>query len=164
MAVSEGYREFVLEQIGRVVPVTSRRMFGGVGLYAAGLFFGLIDDDVLYFKTDEITRGDFIAAGMEPFRPFEDPAYVMSYYQVPEEALEETEALRAWLERALAAARRARAGKEGKLRRRSGKATARKTGAGASRGKPGSPRRSRRSPSTGAAPPARRRASRRGRK
>jgi DNA transformation protein len=38
MAVSESYREFVLEQLGRVTPVIGKSMFGGVGIYAQGLF------------------------------------------------------------------------------------------------------------------------------
>jgi len=36
MSVSEHYREFVVEQLGRVTPVTAKSMFGGIGLYAQG--------------------------------------------------------------------------------------------------------------------------------
>ena len=50
MAVSESYRGFVLEQLGRVAPVTARSTFGGGGIYAEGLFFALIAEDRLYFK------------------------------------------------------------------------------------------------------------------
>ncbi len=32
MAVSASYREFVLEQLGAVVPVTARSRFGGGGV------------------------------------------------------------------------------------------------------------------------------------
>ncbi len=32
--------------------MTSKRMFGGVGLYAGALFFALLAGDVLYLKTD----------------------------------------------------------------------------------------------------------------
>ena len=32
MAVSESYRDFVLEQLGRVTPVTGKSMFGDVGI------------------------------------------------------------------------------------------------------------------------------------
>ncbi|MHC1766165.1 MAG: TfoX/Sxy family protein [Verrucomicrobiia bacterium] len=39
MACSKGYSDFVIEQLGRFIPVTARSMFGGVGLYAQGLFF-----------------------------------------------------------------------------------------------------------------------------
>ncbi len=42
MPVSSAYVEYVLEQIARTGRVTSRRMFGGVGLYSDGQFFGLI--------------------------------------------------------------------------------------------------------------------------
>jgi len=52
MSVQPQYLEFILEQLGALGGVTSRRMFGGVGLYSGELFFGLIDDDTLFFKTD----------------------------------------------------------------------------------------------------------------
>jgi TfoX/Sxy family transcriptional regulator of competence genes len=66
MAVSDSYRDFVLEQLGRVMPVTGKSMFGGMGLYAEGLFFALIAEDRLYFKVDDTTRSDFERLGMEP--------------------------------------------------------------------------------------------------
>ena len=46
-------REFVLEQLGRVIPVTGESMFGAGGLYAQGLFFALIAEDRLYFKVND---------------------------------------------------------------------------------------------------------------
>jgi hypothetical protein len=57
MAVSSDYLDFVLEQLAPVGPLTSRKMFGGVGLYAQGLFFALIDDDTLYLKGDDACGG-----------------------------------------------------------------------------------------------------------
>ena len=88
MSVSQSYREFVLEQLGRVAPVTGKSMFGGVGIYAQGLFFALIAEDRLYFKVDDATRPDFEQRGMEPFRPFgEDRA--MGYYEVPADVVED---------------------------------------------------------------------------
>jgi DNA transformation protein and related proteins len=72
-------------------------MFGGVGLYAEGLFFGLIDDDVLYLKVDDSNRSEYTSRGMDAFRPFKDkPLYSMTYYQVPAEVLEEPEELARW--------------------------------------------------------------------
>ena len=106
MAVTNSYRTFVLEQLNRAVPpVRARAMFGGVGLYAGDVFFGLIADDVLYFRTDDSTRPEFESLGMAPFRPFDEHGPVMSYYQLPEEILEEPETLRRWAERAIAGAR-----------------------------------------------------------
>ena len=105
MSVSKSYQAFVLEQLNRAVPpVRGRTMFGGVGLYAGQVFFALIADDVVYFRTDESTRLEFEALGMEPFRPFEEHGPVMSYYHLPEEILEDPEALRQWAERAIASA------------------------------------------------------------
>jgi DNA transformation protein len=114
MPVSAAFRAYILEQLNRLAPVTARGMFGGVGLYTAGLFFGLIDDDTLYFKVDDGNRAAFEAAGMQPFRPFGPDTPPMAYFEVPADAIEDPEALRPWLAGALAAARRARAKKGAK--------------------------------------------------
>ena len=109
MPVSSEYREFVLESLGRVAPaVTARSMFGGVGVYSAGLFFALMDDDTLYLKVDDTNRGDFQALGMGPFNPFGDEKHVMQYYELPADLLEDADALRPWVEKAVDVARRAR--------------------------------------------------------
>jgi len=83
-------------------------MFGGVGLYHDELFFGLIDDDVLYLKADDSNRADYTSRSMEPFRPFVDrPLYSMSYFQVPAEILEDAESLAAWARKSCAVALKA---------------------------------------------------------
>jgi DNA transformation protein len=110
MAVSESYRVFVLEQLGRVAPVTAKSMFGGVGIYAQGLFFALIAEDRLYFKVDDSTRPDFEHFGMEPFRPFgEDGA--MGYYEVPADVVEDALQLAPWMNKAIDVAAKAKQGK-----------------------------------------------------
>lgn len=108
MSVSAAFRDYILEQLNRLTPVTARSMFGGVGLYAAGLFFSVIDDDTLYFKVDDGNRAAFEAAGMAPFRPFGPETPPMAYFEVPADAVDDPEALRPWLDGALAAARGAR--------------------------------------------------------
>jgi DNA transformation protein len=85
-------------------------MFGGVGIYAGDVFFGLIDDDTLYFKTDDSNRPEFEARGMDPFRPYGDDGEVMHYYRVPEDLLDDAEMLGQWAEQAILVARRARRG------------------------------------------------------
>ena len=110
MAVSESYRDFVLEQLGRVTPVTAKSMFGGVGIYARGLFFALIADDQLYFKVDDSTRPDFERLGMEPFQPFEQESS-LGYYEVPADVLEDAGQLALWMRRAIDVAAKAKAGR-----------------------------------------------------
>lgn len=107
MPVTPEYREFVLEQLGRVAPVTSRAMFGGVGVYSGGLFFALMDDDTLYLKVDNTNRPDFQAAGTRAFQPYEG-AVSMNYHELPADLLEDVDALRPWMEKALDVARRSR--------------------------------------------------------
>lgn len=106
MAVSAGYETMVLDQLGRAVPaVKARRMFGGVGIYSEEAFFALIADDTLYFKVDPTTRPEFEARGMGQFRPFGEAGGGMQYFQVPEDVLEDLDALRTWGGRAVAVAR-----------------------------------------------------------
>ena len=108
MSVSPSFQTFVVDQLNRVVPqVRARRMFGGVGIYSGEVFFALIADDTLYFKVDDSNRADFEARQMGPFRPYGYEGEVMQYYQVPDDLLEDVEALRPWVEKALAVATRA---------------------------------------------------------
>jgi DNA transformation protein len=109
MPVTEEYRTYVLDQLGRVVrDVRSKRMFGGVGVYAGELFFALIDDDTLYFKVDDTNRGDFEERGCGPFQPTGPGGETMQYYRVPEELVEDADELRGWVEKAVEVARRAK--------------------------------------------------------
>ena len=107
MPSSKSYRDFVVEQLGRVVPpVRARSMFGGFGIYSGELFFALIANNVLYFKVDDVNRSDYEARGLGPFRPYGDDRDTMQYYEVPGELLEDADELGAWAEKALAAAGR----------------------------------------------------------
>jgi DNA transformation protein len=110
MAVSQSYREFVLEQLGRVTPVTGKSMFGGVGIYAQGLFFALIAEDRLYFKVDDATRPDFERLGMGPFRPFGEES-AMGYYEVPADVVEDAVQLASWMRKAITVATEAKRAK-----------------------------------------------------
>jgi len=105
LAVSSGFRTFVEDQIGRVVPVRTRRMFGGLGLYSDGLFFGIVDDDTLYFKVDDATRPRYEEAGSAAFDPMGSP--MNGYWRVPAGVLEDVDRLAEWAREALEVANRA---------------------------------------------------------
>jgi len=108
MPVSASFKTFVLEQLSAVVPVSARAMFGGVGIYAEGLFFALIDDDRLFFKVDDASRPRLVEAGMGPFDPYKDGTAVMGgYYELPGDVLEDEDRLPGWMREALAVAARA---------------------------------------------------------
>ena len=108
MPVTESFLTFVLEQLDAVGPISPKRMFGGVGLYAGDLFFALLAGDVLYLKADESTRGALEAAGALPFQPYPDRPNrggTMQYYSVPATILEDREELIVWATRSVAVAR-----------------------------------------------------------
>ena len=108
MPVNPEFAKFVLEQLGRLVPmVRSRPMFGGISISAPGGTFALIDDDIVYLKGGKTGRGRFEEAGWPPFRPFGDEGSAMAYFAVPGELLDDPERLRPWVDVALDAAARA---------------------------------------------------------
>ncbi|OGG96235.1 MAG: hypothetical protein A2508_03910 [Candidatus Lambdaproteobacteria bacterium RIFOXYD12_FULL_49_8] len=114
MAYSQDFLEFCLDQLDGLEGLVYKRMFGGVGLYAEGWFFGLIAEDRLYLKTDETNRPDFEKLGMGPFVPFADKAYSMGYHEVAAEILEDSETLFKWSKIALEVAKRAGGKKKSK--------------------------------------------------
>ena len=44
-------------------------MFGGVGLYAGEIFFGILAGDTLFLKVDDTTRQAYEHAGATPSSP-----------------------------------------------------------------------------------------------
>jgi DNA transformation protein and related proteins len=107
LASSGAFETFVLDQLSGAGEIVSRKMFGGVGLYCNGVFFGLIARDELYLKVDDATRGAFEAEGAKPFKPYADRPVTMHYYSVPLSILESAPELVRWAERAIAVATRA---------------------------------------------------------
>ena len=118
MAISREQREYVahivdlLQQIG---PVESKSMFGGFGVFLEGLMFGLIANNELYLKVDVENQRDFEELGLQAFA-FEKNGkeFKMSYFQAPEEAMEDGELLSVWASKAYGAAMRAAASKRPK--------------------------------------------------
>jgi DNA transformation protein len=107
LAVSASFRTFVLDQFEELGDVVPRSMFGGVGLYRDGLFFGIIAGDVVYLKTDRETIAMFEAAGARPFTPYADRRGSTRYYSVPVGVLESASELTKWGRKAVAVAARA---------------------------------------------------------
>jgi DNA transformation protein and related proteins len=105
LRVSTGFREFVLGQLADVRGLHARSMFGGIGLYADDVFFGIVAGDVLYLKVDEGSRPDYERAGAYPFRPYTDRPVTMQYYSVPADIVEDSAVVCAWARRAIAIAR-----------------------------------------------------------
>ena len=102
MAVSTDFLAYVLDQLAGLGGVSSKRMFGGAGLYKDEFFFGLIADDVLYLRVDDSNRKDYAGRGMGQFKPYADrPHLSMNYYETPAEVLEDAGELVNWAQRSV---------------------------------------------------------------
>jgi DNA transformation protein len=113
MSASDGFLDLLkdsLRGLGR--PVSVRRMFGGAGVYADGVMFGLIADDTLSLKADDDTTTAFEAEGLTPF-VYEGNArtVAMSYWRIPERLLDDPDEMTNWARTALGVARHKAAAK-----------------------------------------------------
>ncbi len=123
---AEFYRYVTFDLMGDIPGITSRSMFGGYGIYQYGNFFALIADGELYFKVDDTTYKDYENRGSHPFRYSKGPKEVtLGYWTLPEQIMENKEALLDWVERAVIVAKKAKAPKVRSVR---GAEKARKVG------------------------------------
>lgn len=119
MAVQPQYLEYVLEQLAALGALRWRRMFGGIGLYREDLFFGLIDDDTLFFKTNESNAAAYQSRNMPRFMPPTDrPVSPFGYHQVPADVIEDAEVLAEWARKSVAVALTSRSAKPRKTPRK----------------------------------------------
>ncbi len=107
MAVSDSFLTFVLEQLDAIREVSHKRMFGGVGLYSGEWFFGVIDNDTLFFKVDDETRPKYKKKKMTAFAPMPGAAAMEGYYQVPPSVLEDADEMTRWAAEAIGVSTRA---------------------------------------------------------
>ena len=59
--------EFIVELFAPFGSVTVRRMFGGAGLFAEGMMFGLVFDGAIFLKVDDASIPDFEREGSVAF-------------------------------------------------------------------------------------------------
>jgi len=105
--VTDDFIAHLQDLFASVGAVQARRMFGGHGLYFDGLMFGLVIEGVLYLKVDDGNREAFTAAGCSPFVYLgQKKPITVSYWTVPEEAMETPQDMRPWAQRGIAAALR----------------------------------------------------------
>lgn len=114
------FHEFVMELFAPMGPVTVRRMFGGAGVFKDGLMFALLDDDVVYLKTDATFRAELEAEGSAPFiwvRPGDGTEVDMGYVSLPTDAMDEPDLASEWGRKAFAVALAAAAKKPQKRKK-----------------------------------------------
>jgi DNA transformation protein len=107
MKADDGFIDFLHELLEPLGRISTRRMFGGHGVYCDAIFIAIVVDGRLYLKVDDISKPRFVAAGSAPFTyAGKGKSIEMSYWNVPEEALDSAEQMQPWAKLALAAALR----------------------------------------------------------
>lgn len=109
MPVTDAFRAFAIELFQGLGPVSTKRMFSGLGLYIDDAMFGLVIDDVIYLKTDEALAAEFRAAGSSCFS-YETKTgtrTLTSYYELPENAFDSPQEALEWARKSLIPARAA---------------------------------------------------------
>jgi DNA transformation protein len=82
-------------------------MFGGQGIYRGARMIALEAFGDIWLKTDDESRPFFAAAGSRPFvYEANGRRTVMSYWRLPDEAMDDPDALVRWARQAEAAAER----------------------------------------------------------
>lgn len=97
---AESFKCYIEDALQVLGDVRLRRMFGGYGIYRGEIFFGILHQDRLYFKTNETSRVNYTAHGMQPFQPNAKQT-LKNYYEVPPEIVDDPEALVAWAREAI---------------------------------------------------------------
>ena len=114
MVASDGFAEFLREQLSPLGRLTMRRMFGKTGVFCDGLMFGMITDDTLYVRVDDHNKAVFKEAEAAPPLNYDKKGRTidLSFWRVPERLLDEPDELILWGRAALAAAQRVAAERE----------------------------------------------------
>ena len=109
MVASEGFAEFLRDQLAPLGRVTMRRMFGKTGVFCDGVMLGMVADDTLYFRVDDDNRAAFKEAESSPPLNYEKQGRTidLSFWRAPERLLDEPDELVTWARAALGAAGRA---------------------------------------------------------
>jgi DNA transformation protein len=100
--------EFIHDVFQPFGAVTVRRMFGGAGLFADGVMFGLVSAGQIYLKADATT---VICFEREQCQPFEystknGKRALTSYWRLPDRLYDDADEFAQWVRQAHAAARR----------------------------------------------------------
>ena len=108
MTVQNEFVEYLIDLLVPLGQVQAKVMFGGFGIYLNDLMFGIVSHDTLYLKTDDRTLPDFESRELPPFSyQKQGKDLSLSYYQAPQEAMEDPEEICKWAQDAYEAALRA---------------------------------------------------------
>lgn len=104
MNLSQAYLDRVIARLSQVAAVSYRRIFNGIGIYYRSVQFAIVINDHLYFRADEHSRPLYQQKGMTAFQPRAAVNVESSFFQLPDDVLNQPAELKHWLRIAVEAA------------------------------------------------------------
>jgi DNA transformation protein len=102
VAVTDEQIAFVRDLFCDIPALSTRKMFGGLGIYSEGTIFALIGPgDAIMVKAKGRLAEDLAAEGAEQFRTYEGKTVNMPYWTLPDAALDDAREACAWARRSL---------------------------------------------------------------
>jgi DNA transformation protein len=87
--------QLLVDKLSLIGKITSKKMFGGHGIFHDGTMFGIIDSQgAAYFKAGDSNEADFLAENAERHGK-------MPYYKIPESIMLNSRKLTDWAEKAI---------------------------------------------------------------
>jgi len=104
------FADYVHGQLADLGEIEHGRFFGGVGFKLGDVQFAMCMNNTFYLVVDDTTRSQYTELGSAPFSyaTTKGTRLVHRYYEVPEEILEDRDALTQWAQDAVAVAVRSR--------------------------------------------------------
>ena len=105
MRVKSELASYVEEQLAFLGRISTKSIFGGIGIFVDERLLGIVMEDKLYLHTDASNLRAYQDRGMPQFKPYPNAFDLTTdHHQVPEDVLADPTQLKGWGERALTAA------------------------------------------------------------
>ncbi len=117
MVASPSFADYLRELLAPLGLISVRRMFGKSGVFCDGVMFGMVADNMLYFRVDDGNRDAFAEAAAEPPLSYWKKGELidLAFWRAPDHLFDDETALLAWARLALAAAYRVSARRKRKV-------------------------------------------------
>ena len=91
--------ELLIEKLASIGGISSKKMFGGHGIFHEGKMFGIIDSSgQCYMKADNSNKDDYEAKGAHQHSR-------MPYFSIPDEVFKNQDELVSWANKSIAIAK-----------------------------------------------------------